>query len=441
MRATFLGLYAQDSIHLTPHLVDECWPALGADAVSARSVSSRQHFLARRRSMRAFTARCITGAPAGSLYYGDPGVSSNFTSNKWNNFSPRVGLVWDPKGDGKQTFRAGFGVMYDAAEVYLSQHLASNPPYVNELDFTISNPAASAIPGPSATTIPAAILSPADRISSRTQGLYTVLPQNLHTTYVSQWNSSYQRQLGKDWLASFTYLGNRTTHLYTAQELNPGIYTPGETSVTYKNRILYYANPAQGQYYGDVSILDDGASANYNGLLTSVQHRFSQGFTLLTNYTWSHCISNYDFTTDMNGTGFLNPYNLSMDRGDCNYDIRHIFNASIVALSYTKGNTLLDKIVKNWQFAPLVHAQSGAPLNITTGEDNSLAGTNTITNYDRPNLIARRSITQAGDRPCSTSIPQPSRKTRKELLARWDATSPSLPGRCPSMPRSTASSA
>ncbi len=73
-------------------------------------------------------------APAGSLYYGDPGVSSNFTSNKWNNFSPRAGMVWDPTGDGKQTFRAGFGVMYDAAEVYLSQHLASNPPYVNEID-------------------------------------------------------------------------------------------------------------------------------------------------------------------------------------------------------------------------------------------------------------------------------------------------------------------
>ncbi len=217
--------------------------------------------------------------------------------------------------------------------------------------------------------------------------MYTVLPQNLHTSYLSQWNASYQRQLGKDWLVSITYLGNRTTHLYTAQELNPGIYTPGETSVTYKNRILYYVNPSQGQYYGDVSMLDDGASANYNGLLASAQHRFSHGFTLLTNYTWSHCISDYDFTTDLNGTGFLNPHNLSMDRGDCNFDIRHIFNLSIVGLSSTKGNSMLDKVLKNWQIAPLVHAQSGAPLNVTTGVDNSLAGTNTITNYDRPNLI------------------------------------------------------
>ncbi len=43
----------------------------------------------------------------------------------------------------------------------------------------------------------------------------------------------------------------------------------------------------------------------------------------------------------------------------------------------------MDKVLKNWQIAPLVHAQSGAPLNVTTGVDNSLAGTNTIADYDR----------------------------------------------------------
>jgi hypothetical protein len=122
-------------------------------------------------------------------------------------------------------------------------------------------------------------------------------------------------------------------------------------------------------------------------MLASVQHRFSRGFTLLTNYTWSHCISTYDFTTDLNGTGFLNPYNLAMDKGDCNFDIRHIFNLSIVASTSKKGNSLLSMILRNWQVAPLVRAQSGAPLNITTGIDNSLAGTNTITNADRPNVV------------------------------------------------------
>jgi hypothetical protein len=387
MRATFIGLYAQDSFHVTPHLVLNAglrWEPMmfPHDLFHRGSTFSYSAFAAGTHST------VYPTAPAGSLYYGDPGVSSNFTSNKWNNFSPRFGLVWDPKGDGKQTFRAGIAVMYDAAEVYLSQHLASNPPYVNELDFTVGAPGGFSNPWTTGYNYPGGNPFPGGSNVFPVQGLYTVLPQNLHTTYLTQWNASYQRQLGKDWLASITYLGNRTTHLYTAQELNPGIYTPGETSVTYKNRLLYQINPAQGQYYGDVSILDDGASANYNGLLASAQHRFSHDFTLLTNYTWSHCISNYDFTTDMNGTGFLNPYNLAMDRGNCNFDIRHIFNASIVATSSVKGSSFFAKVLRDWQVAPLVRAQSGAPLNITTGKDNSMAGTNTITNYDRPNVVS-----------------------------------------------------
>ena len=76
-----------------------------------------------------------------------------------------------------------------------------------------------------------------------------------------------------------------------------------------------------------------------------------------------------------------------MDRGNCNFDIRQIFNASIVAISAVKGNSILAKVARNWQVAPLLHTQTGAPINITTGKDNSLAGTNTITNSDRPNLV------------------------------------------------------
>jgi hypothetical protein len=78
---------------------------------------------------------------------------------------------------------------------------------------------------------------------------------------------------------------------------------------------------------------------------------------------------------------------MKMDRGDCNFDIRQIFNASIVAMSAVKGDSLLAKLARNWQIAPLLHTQTGAPVNITTGKDNSLAGTNTITNFDRPNLM------------------------------------------------------
>ena len=391
MRATMFGLYAQDSFHVAPRLVVNAglrWEPMlfPYDRYHRGSVFSIAGLLA------GIHSQVYPNAPVGALYYGDPGVTANFTHNRLRNFSPRLGLVWDPTGSGKQSIRAGAGVMYDSAEVYLAQHLASNPPYVNELDFTVGAPGGFNTPWTTGYNYPGGnpfpgVAPPPANAAFPVQGLYTVLPQNLHTTNIAQWNVSYQRQFGKDWMVSVSYLGNKTTHLYSAQELNPGIYTPGETSVTYKNRLLYSLNPSQGQYYGDVSVLDDGANASYNALLASVQHRFNHDFTLLANYTWSHCVSDYDFTTDLNGTGFLNPYNMKMDHGDCNFDIRQIFNASIVATSAVKGDSLLAKVARNWQIAPLLHTQTGAPVNITTGKDNSMAGTNTITNFDRPNVV------------------------------------------------------
>jgi hypothetical protein len=36
-------------------------------------------------------------------------------------FAPRIGLAWDVTGDGKASFRAGYGWFYDTAELYLLQ--------------------------------------------------------------------------------------------------------------------------------------------------------------------------------------------------------------------------------------------------------------------------------------------------------------------------------
>src|SRR2546423_3626218 len=84
-------------------------------------------------------------APAGMLFFGDPGVPAAFTNNHLTNFAPRIGLAWDPSGNGKQSIRAGYGIFYDSAMVWYSQRLTSNPPVVNQIDNangcgTLSNP-------------------------------------------------------------------------------------------------------------------------------------------------------------------------------------------------------------------------------------------------------------------------------------------------------------
>src|SRR5262249_27932076 len=160
---------------------------------------------------------------------------------------------------------------------------------------------------------------------------------------------SYQRQFADNWMASVSYLGNKTTHVWLSQDLNSAVYIPGSTLSTAQRRVLTLANPSQGQFYGTVYIADDGGNSNYNAMLLTVQHRFSHTFTLLANYPLGHCIGEGDFNGDLRGAYYQNPNNRHADRGDCNYDYRNIFNASAVGESPFKGHDWTGRLLGHWQ--------------------------------------------------------------------------------------------
>ncbi len=390
IRMSIPGLYFQDTIRLNSRITLNAgvrwqpmlWPQ---DFFHRGADFSMANFLGNVHSS------VYPNAPAGALYYGDSGITPAFTHDDKMLFSPRFGLAFDPQGNGRQTIRVGGGIMFDPGMLYTAQRIASDPPFVNEIDLTTSNPGGFSNPWTAGYNYPGGNPFPPSGAYFPQAALWIVLPQNLHPTTLYQWNATYQLQLKSNWLLSASYLGNKTTHIWTGQELNPAVYNTAvcasfkgcTTKNTNQRRVLPLLNPSQGQYYGSLDTLDDGANANYNALLVSVQRRLANGITFLSNYTWSHCISEADFGGDITGPGFMNPYNLAQDRGDCNFDIRHIFNTSIVATSSYKHHGIWTALLNNWQLAPLMRALSGEPLNVTTGVDASLTGIN----LDRPNLV------------------------------------------------------
>jgi hypothetical protein len=125
--------------------------------------------------------------------------------------------------------------------------------------------------------------------------------------------------------------------------------------------------------------------ANYNGLITTVQHRLSSTFSLLANYTWSKCLNLYDAQGDYAGTGFENPNNPRLDYGPCGSDYRNVENFVIVTQSkFGIANRFYAMLVNNWEFAPLIHIVSGEPFTVTAGVDNSY----TDVGNDRPNVVS-----------------------------------------------------
>jgi hypothetical protein len=135
---------------------------------------------------------------------------------------------------------------------------------------------------------------------------------------------------------SLSYLDNKTSHLWIGNETNPAVYIPGmragrpcsSTNNTQARRVLTLANPAVGQYYSQMVIAYDGTSANCNGMLTSLEHRFAHNYTLLVNYTWSKCLGIAPVTS-LSGGVVQDPNNVRGDYGPCTYDSPHLFNGML----------------------------------------------------------------------------------------------------------------
>jgi hypothetical protein len=203
---------------------------------------------------------------------------------------------------------------------------------------------------------------------------------------MQQYSLSLQQQARSNWLFSLDYLGNRATHMRSGREQNPAVYIPGAstTANTSTRRTLYRLNPATGSYYSAITFMDDGINTFYNGLRAKVEHRFSNHFTFLSVYTWSHCLQDAEpLGNRLSGNNESNPYNKLADFGPCDYDLRHNWSNSVVLEGPKFSSRLVDATAGGWQLAFLVNIHTGFPFTVTTGTDQSFSGVG----LDRPDIV------------------------------------------------------
>jgi hypothetical protein len=139
-------------------------------------------------------------------------------------------------------------------------------------------------------------------------------------------------------------------------------------------RVLYRKNPLTGQFYANIAQSLNGGTASYNGFYVSVNKALTHGVSMLTNYTFSHCISDpYDQQTS--GNGLTPPGNRRAYRGNCtvgNADVRHYFTLNMVVNTPKFSNSTLQTVLGNWQIAPILALKSGNFLSILSGTDRAL---------------------------------------------------------------------
>ena len=340
-------------------------------------------------------------APAGVRFAGDEGMPNGFDQYFGSNmkFAPRLGFVYDPRGNGQETIRAGFGMFYDTVSLGADQN-SSNP-----WAFAVSipnptsmlNPFAGSVYGSNPYPVPNPF--PSDYVFPQFGGGFNSWKPHAKPAYMEQWNLALQKQLPGDWLVSATYLGNRSLHISpafgggaTSEQFNPTVYIPGNCvagqygltaagpcsttgNVNYRG-LLYLQDPVKAFALGPVSWDGDGSNANYNGLVTSIQKRFSQNYTILANHTWSHCLSE---------SGGQNPYNRHEGYGSCSADIRQQFNFSSVVSSPHFSSKMTQMVAGNWKLSTIFTAHTGPYSSVTTGLN--VPGTG-----GQPNLVAGQSV-------------------------------------------------
>src|SRR5438034_1758343 len=310
-----------------------------------------------------------------------------------------MGLAWDPKGDGRMSVRAGFGMFVDRQMVISLTGFGQNAPFGNAITLNnvkLSDPWATY---PGGDPFPTVINK---NVVFSTFGLVSTHPYDVKPTLVNQWNLSLQRQIGTDWLLTANYVGSGTRHLFTGNEQNPALFLGlgpctlngvnysvcSTTANTNQRRLLYLQNPKEGQYYGSIGLKDDGGTANYSGLFLSVQKRLSNGVSILANYTWSHCISDLFLQNVGASAGSTNfPNNRKAERSNCRpFDQHHVFNLSAVFQTPTFSRRAARLIASDWQVSPIMKITSGTFFSVTGGIDYALNGAPQAKDQ-RPNQI------------------------------------------------------
>ncbi len=330
----------------------------------------------------------FANAPPGLFYPGDPGFPDKAgMNNQWKQFAPRIGLVFDPKGNGQMSIRAAYGIFYDTIPAQYNLNTVTAPPWGDRTTIVdpaggLANPFAGQQQG-----------NPFPLVFNATApyslyGTFNTFNYNTHPPYVEQWNVSVERQIRADWLLRMAYLGNQMVHLPGAREINPASGTGTCASndaacllaSTNQRRLLSQLNPNYGKYFGYLDTWDDSGTGSYNGLVVSVQKRINHGLTFLANYTWSHCISDPVNLLPNSGGGDSEVYifpGREADRGNCNTsatDQRHVGNLSGIAEAPQLTNKWLGSIVTGWRLSAAATAASGQFYTVTTGEDNAFSG-------------------------------------------------------------------
>jgi len=326
----------------------------------------------------------LPSAPLGLLFPGDNGVPRGIAGTRYHHVSPRLGIAWDPFGDGKTAIRAGAGVFYGSVAANEWNQPANAQPFAVRQTFnsitSLTNVYGNTTSFPNGDPFPY-VFSPA---SPRflTDASVETIALGYQWPLVYQMNAAIERQLPFHVTGLFAYVGTLTRHMPFFLDANYAPYAPGaSTSQTSIDARRPYNN---NHTLGQAAYLESNETASYHSLQISASRPLTHNLLLNGFFVWSHNLESVN--PDGVGLGTAQDFdNLKEERGPADTDRRNVASLSAIwNLDYYKGSSFFQRAVLNgWTISPIVSLQSGSPFTETTGSNRNFDSENA----NRPNLV------------------------------------------------------
>jgi hypothetical protein len=307
----------------------------------------------------------------------------------YSNVAPRIGISYSPLST--VVVRTGYGIYYNHDVANARFDVARN------LAGRITNTSGGGTPGVATINWGNAVgPTGGPGVTALITPPYAYTNQYAHRTAYSQvFLFDIQKQVGKDWMFETGYMGSVSKRIYGFRNANYSVpygYLGNGASTSIYARTPY-------PNYGVIQLVHDIGVGNYNAFTFQVNKRFSNGFNLISSYTYSKSLD--DTSGIRTQTSELFPQDdrcITCEYGPSDFDVKHrVVASAIYYLPVGQGrmwappSKLVDAVIGGWELAGLVQLQTGVPWN--PGVDANTANTNTIsggTPATRPNLLSKQ---------------------------------------------------
>ncbi len=287
-------------------------------------------------------------------------VGGDLYNPSHNNWGPQIGFAWSPGSlplthqqmNNRLVIRGGFGIGYSRSEQAIFLNGRGNPPLVATDDLFGSNIlyAPSGDPhnlnGYPANPKTIVAFNSANLPASGAPVSLVAFDRNLPTPVTYRYSLGTQYDLGHNWIFTVGYQGSLSRHYTRNQNLNLVFFQDLNPQIQNFQR---FTNDSNG---------------SYNALLTELQHRFSNTFSIDAQYTFSKAEDNQsgDFHGDFDNG--VDPFDRRAEFAPADFDVRHNFKLYGIWTPriFRGSNSWLEKIVGGWTVTGILNAHTGFPF-------------------------------------------------------------------------------